>query len=140
MTLRSTISPSRFKYAVFGSSDPAITDADAAFAGGALSAATISASIFLVASGKAGHPSGVENLIPLYSGGLCEAVKLIAPSDFDSITAYEIAGVGAASAITSGVIPCAVKISAAIEHSVSPRKRGSRPTITFALVGFCERT
>ena len=46
----------------------------------ALSPAAISASIFFVTSGNAGHPSGVENLIPLYSGGLCEAVKLITPS------------------------------------------------------------
>ena len=30
----------------------------------------------------AGAPSGVENLMPLYSGGLCEAVKFIAPSAF----------------------------------------------------------
>ena len=37
------------------------------------------ASICFVTSGSAGAPSGVENLIPLYSGGLCDAVKLIAP-------------------------------------------------------------
>ena len=37
------------------------------------------ASICLVASGSAGAPSGVEYLMPLYSGGLCEAVKLMAP-------------------------------------------------------------
>src|SRR5579862_7995992 len=140
MTLRSTISPSRFKYAVFGSSDPAITDADDAFAGGALSPAMISASIFLVTSGKAGHPSGVENLIPLYSGGLCDAVKLITPSALLLITACENAGVGAGSATTRGVIPCADKISAAIEQNVSPRKRGSRPTMTRAPVGFCDAT
>ena len=53
-------------------------------------------------AGSAGAPSGVENFIPLYSGGLCEAVKLMAPSAFSCITAYEIAGVGAASAITRG--------------------------------------
>jgi len=33
----------------------------------------------LVASGSAGAPSGVENLIPLYSGGLWEAVKFSTP-------------------------------------------------------------
>jgi len=49
--------------------------------------AVTSASIALVTSGSAGAPSGVENLMPLYSGGLCEAVKLIAPSAFDSVTA-----------------------------------------------------
>src|SRR6516164_2144211 len=42
--------------------------------------------------------------------------------------------------MTSGVTPCALRISAAIEHKVSPRKRGSRPTITFGPFGFCERT
>ena len=40
----------------------------------------ISASIFFVTSGSAGQPSGVENLMPLYSGGLCDAVKLMTPS------------------------------------------------------------
>ena len=44
--------------------------------------ATIAASICLVTSGSAGAPSCVENLMPLYSGGLCEAVKLIAPEVF----------------------------------------------------------
>jgi hypothetical protein len=46
------------------------------------SLAVISVSIRLVASGSAGAPSGVENLMPLYSGGLWEAVKLMAPSAF----------------------------------------------------------
>src|SRR5579883_1858453 len=78
--------------------------------------------------------------MPLYSGGLCDAVKLMAPSAPARITAYAMAGVGAASAITSGVMPCADKISAAIAQKVSPRNRGSRPTITFAPVGFCETT
>ena len=63
------------------------------------------ASICLVTSGSAGAPSGVENLMPLYSGGLCEAVKLMAPSAFSRITSQAIAGVGAASEITSGVMP-----------------------------------
>src|SRR5256885_17167085 len=69
------------------------------------SLAAISFSMCCVTSGSAGAPSGVENLIPLYSGGLCEAVKLMAPSAFSCITAYEIAGVGAGSAITRGVMP-----------------------------------
>ncbi len=122
MTPRSTISLSRDKYIRFGSSacgsgpfapEPLPPDA---------SKATISSSIFFVASGSAGAPSGVENLMPLYSGGLCEAVKLIAPSALACVTAYEMAGVGAASAITSGVIPWADRISAAIAHRVSPMK------------------
>ena len=54
---------------------------------------------------------GVENLMPLYSGGLCEAVKLIAPPVLRRITSHEIAGVGAASLITSGVTPCAARMS-----------------------------
>src|SRR5205823_11558066 len=69
------------------------------------SPAAISFSICCVTSGRAGAPSGVENLIPLYSGGLCEAVKLMAPSAFSCITAYEMAGVGAGSEITRGVMP-----------------------------------
>src|SRR5213080_3886969 len=51
-----------------------------------------------------------------------------------------MAGVGAASSITNGVIPCAARISAAMEQNVSPRNRGSRPTITRAPDGFCELT
>src|ERR1700686_5787406 len=104
------------------------------------SPATISASIFFVTSGSAGQPSGVENLIPLYSGGLCEAVKLITPSALLWTTAYANAGVGAGSVTTTGVIECAARISAAIEQNVSPRKRGSRPTITRAPCFFCAAT
>src|SRR5271169_1143307 len=62
---------------------------------GFASKAAISRSMACVTSGSAGAPSGVENLMPLYSGGLCEAVKLMAPSAFDWITAYEMVGVGA---------------------------------------------
>jgi len=47
---------------------------------------------------------------------------------------------GAASAMTSGVMPFAARISAAIEQNVSPRNRGSRPTITRAPDGFCATT
>src|ERR1700730_15276704 len=134
------ISPSRFRYIGFGSRLsllmllwPFVRDPPD-------STALISASIFFVTSGKAGHPSGVENLMPLYSGGLCDAVKLITPSALLWITAWANAGVGAGSATTSGEIPCAAKISAAIEQKVSPRNRGSRPTITRAPEGFCEAT
>src|SRR5690348_1483560 len=109
MAARSTISRNRARYIGLGSSAcaeallplPAPPDA-------------IWASICLVTSGSAGAPSGVENLIPLYSGGLWEAVKFSAPSAADLITAYEIAGVGAGSAITIGLMPCAPRISAAI--------------------------
>src|SRR5581483_11637742 len=47
-----------------------------------------------------------------------------------------MAGVGAGSGITRGVTPCAARISAAKETQISPRKRGSRPTITAAPCGF----
>src|SRR3954464_8948525 len=97
-----------------------------------LSAATIAASMLFVTSGSAGQPSGVENLMPLYSGGLCDAVKLITPSALLATTAWANAGVGAGSGTMSGVIPCADSASAAIEQKVSPRNRGSRPTITRA--------
>src|SRR5579863_2848975 len=141
ITSRSTISASRFRYAGFGSSDPRAGDSPVAgLPPGALSPATISASIFLVTSGSAGQPSGVENLMPLYSGGLCEAVKLMTPSALLEITAWANAGVGAGSATTSGVIPFVAKISAALAQNVSPRNRGSRPTITRAPCGFCDAT
>src|SRR5712692_4508575 len=85
ITPRSTISPKRFRYAGLASSDSLtgplwrlVVERLACCPW--LSPAAISASIFFVTSGRAGQPSGVENLIPLYSGGLCDAVKLITPS------------------------------------------------------------
>src|SRR5258708_24006538 len=90
-----------------------------------LSPAAISASIFLVTSGNAGQPSGVENLIPLYSGGLCEAVKLITPSALLWITAWAKAGVGPGSATITGLIPYAERISAALAQKLSPSDRVS---------------
>src|ERR1700730_5464430 len=132
--------PSRFRYIGFGSRLsllmllwPFVRDPPD-------STALISASIFLVTSGNAGHPSGVENLIPLYSGGLCEAVKLMTPSALMWATAKANAGVGAGSVTITGVIPCAARISAAMEQNVSPRNRGSRPTITRAPWGFWDDT
>src|SRR5260221_13436406 len=139
MTSRSTISCSRERYIRRGSMD---CDWDCASAFGAwdvcgfASKAAISASIACVTSGSAGEPSGVENLMPLYSGGLCEGVKLMALSALDWITAYEMVGVGAGFAIPSGVMPWLDKISAAMAQKVSPRKRGSRPTMTLTLASF----
>src|SRR6266568_109301 len=92
--------------------------------------ATIAASICFVTSGSAGAPSCVENLMPLYSGGLCDAVKLIAPDVFNVRTACAIAGVGAASGIKMGVMPAPASTLAASVTKLSPRKRGSRPTST----------
>src|SRR3981081_1319147 len=113
MTSRSTISRSRERYMRRGS-----IDWDSALVAGGVwgfaSKAAISRSIACVTSGSAGAPSGVENLMPLYSGGLCEAVKLMAPSALDWSTAYEMVGVGADSAMTSGVMACLDKISAAM--------------------------
>src|SRR5690348_10170716 len=116
MALRSITSRKRTRYGPQGSSDrdfrcaPAVGDRTLP----PPSWFAISVSIRFVTSGRAGAPSGVENLIPLYSGGLWEAVKFSAPSAADLITAYEIAGVGAGSAITIGLMPCAPRISAAI--------------------------
>ena len=50
-------------------------------------ALTLQSELDLVTSGNAGAPSCVENLMPLYSGGLCDAVKLIAPEVFICRTA-----------------------------------------------------
>ncbi len=88
------------------------------------------ASICFVASGRAGAPSGVEYLMPLYFGGLCEAVKLMEPQVLSVRTAYAMAGVGAASGITIGVTPAAARTLAASATKLSPRKRESRPTKT----------
>ena len=68
--------------------------------------------------------------MPLYSGGLCEAVKLIAPEAFIVRTAYAMAGVGAASGIKIGVTPAPASTLAASATKLSPRNRGSRPTST----------
>src|SRR5208283_2591749 len=94
MTSRSTISRKRERYMRRGSIDwDGAWDGDCASALSALAAcgsaskAAISHSMACVTSGSAGAPSGVENLMPLYSGGLCEAVKLMAPSALDWITA-----------------------------------------------------
>ncbi len=68
--------------------------------------------------------------MPLYSGGLCEAVKLIDPEVFMVRTAWAIAGVGATSGITIGVTLEPASTRAASATNDSPRKRGSRPTRT----------
>src|SRR5258708_638831 len=139
MTSRSTISRNRERYMRRGSMDWD-WDWDSALVAcgvcGFASKAAISRSMACVTSGSAGAPSGVENLMPLYSGGLCDAVKLMAPSALDWITEEEMVGVGAGSAMTSGVMPWPDKMSAAMAQKVSPRKRGSRPTMTLTLASF----
>src|ERR1017187_7689642 len=106
MAFKSTSSASRLRNSGFTSvvSKPAAGGSDFGIAAAA-GAAAIAASICFVTSGSAGAPSCVENLIPLYSGGLCDAVKLIAPEVFIWRTAYAIAGVGAGFGITIGVTP-----------------------------------
>src|SRR5260370_5518605 len=103
MTPRSTISRKRERYMRRGSIDCDwdCTSPFGAWGVGGLASvyAVISDSIACVTSGSAGAPSGVENLMPLYSGGLCEAVKLMAPSALDWIAAYEMAGRGALPAV-----------------------------------------
>src|SRR6202171_4846569 len=98
MTSRSTISCKRERYRRRRSIECRwdCTSPFGAWGFGGLASvyAVIADSIACVTSGSAGAPSGVENLMPLYSGGLCEAVKLMAPSALDWITAYEMAGVG----------------------------------------------
>src|SRR2546423_15539111 len=51
-----------------------------------------------------------------------------------------MAGVGAGSLTTIGVMPWAARMSAAKATKLSPRKRGSRPTITRAPDGLSELT
>src|SRR5437773_12567784 len=93
--------------------------------GWSFTASAISASIVLVTSGRAGAPSGVENLIRLYSGGLWEAVKFIAPSARSRVTAYAIAGGRAGWAVSSGVMPGPARIADAMEEDVGSRNGGS---------------
>src|ERR1700738_1950064 len=113
MTSRSTISRKRERYIRRGSIDCDwdCTSPFGAWGVGGLASvyAVISGSMACGTSGSADSPSGVANLMPLYSGGLCEAVKLMAPSALDWITAYEMAGVGAGSAMSRGGNPVAAQ-------------------------------
>src|SRR5580658_4604669 len=132
MALRSTSSASRFWNEGFTSTGSNFCSETPGMAPPPPLAAIFSAaaSICLVASGNAGEPSGVEYLMPLYSGGLCEAVKLMEPQVLSVRTAWAIAGVGAASGITMGVTPAVASTRAASATKLSPRKRESRPTST----------
>ena len=82
-----------------------------------------------VISGKAGAPSAVESFIPLYSGGLCEAVKLIPQIAPWVRIAWESVGVGVGSLQRRTRNPFAVMTSAHSTANFSPRKRVSCPTI-----------
>src|ERR1035437_10076263 len=132
IAFRSTSSTSRLRNAGFTSA------VSKPFAGGfawgidapLFSNAATADSICWVTWGRAGAPSWVENLMPLYSGGVCEAVKLMAPEVWGSPTAEAIAGVGAAWGMMIGVMPAAANTRAATSTKFSPRNLGSRPTST----------
>ena len=84
IAFRSTSSASRLRKAGFTSavSKPPAGGLAQAILPPSATIFAMAASICFVTSGSAGAPSWVENLMPLYSGGLCEAVKLIAPEVF----------------------------------------------------------
>src|SRR5438128_2201167 len=92
MALKSRISFRRSRYAGL-MSICSVADLLGALAGPSESAFVTSASIALVTSGNEGAPSLELNFTPLYSAGLWEAVKLMAPSALRFVMAWEIAGV-----------------------------------------------
>src|SRR5688572_29285245 len=79
-------------------------------------------------AGKAGAPSAVESFIPLYSGGLCEAVKLIPAAALSLRMAWQIPGVGVNSVHSRARKPLAETWPAHSAANFSPRKRVSFPT------------
>src|SRR5262249_16234063 len=87
--------------------------------------AWISSSMARVISGSAGAPFEVENLRPLYSGGLCEAVKLMAPIALRRTVSYETHGVGTSRLHRKAWIPLKARMRAASEANFSDRKRVS---------------
>src|ERR1035437_10228735 len=86
IAFRSTSSASRLRNAGFTSAVSKPLAGGFAWGIGAplFSNAATADSIRWVTWGRAGAPSWVENLMPLYSGGLCEAVKLMAPEVLSS--------------------------------------------------------
>src|ERR1041385_3074694 len=92
--------------------------------------AWISASMALVISGSAGAPFDVENFSPLYSGGLCEAVKLMAPIAFLRTVSYDTHGVGTSRLHRNAWMPLKARMREASEANFSDRKRVSYATTT----------
>src|SRR5258706_13694004 len=90
----------------------------------------ISSSICLVISGRAGAPFEVENFKPLYSGGLWEAVKLIAPIALRRIVSKETHGVGASRVHKKAWMSLKARMRAASDANFSERKRVSYATTT----------
>ncbi len=78
-----------------------------------------------VTSGSAGAPFDVENFRPLYSGGLCEAVKLIAPIALRRTVSKETQGVGASRVHRKAWMSLKARIRAASDANFSERKRVS---------------
>ena len=78
----------------------------------------ISRSIAFVISGSAGAPFEVENFRPLYSGGLCEAVKLIAPIALRRTVSNETHGVGTSRVQRNAWMPLKARIFAASEREL----------------------
>src|SRR6266516_5118611 len=85
-------------------------------------------SIVSVTAGNAGAPSEVDSFIPLYSGGLCEAVKLIPAAAFSLRIAWEIQGVGVNCSHNNARKPFAETCWAHSAANRSTRKRVSLPT------------
>jgi hypothetical protein len=83
-----------------------------------------------VISGSAGAPFEVENLRPLYSGGLCDAVKLIAPIALRRMVSNETHGVGTSRVHKYALIPLNARIFAASDANFSERNRVSYATTT----------
>src|SRR5689334_8280473 len=90
----------------------------------------ISRSICFVTSGSAGAPFAVENLRPLYSGGLWEAVKLMAPIALRRTVSKETQGVGTSRLHRNAWMPLKARILDASEANFSERKRVSYATTT----------
>src|SRR5947199_6686282 len=88
----------------------------------------ISRSIAFVTSGSAGAPFEVENFRPLYSGGLCDAVKLIAPIALRRTVSNETHGVGTSRLQRNAWMPLYARILAASRANFSERKRVSNAT------------
>src|SRR5512139_1247827 len=92
-------------------------------------------SISLVVSGKAGPPQAGENLRPLYSGGLCLAVKLMPPAAFLRMISKATAGVGTSLFERKERMPFAERTLTASAANRSDKKRVSYPTTTrFSLI------
>ncbi len=110
-------------------------------AGGTSPRAAICASIFFVTSGKGGRAVRGRELDPVVLGGIMGRGKVqrsVCARSNDSVGNGW--GWNAASAMTSGVMPWPRECRRPCEQKVSPRKRGSRPTMTFAPEGFSDTT